>query len=267
MLQSTVGKPEFFNYDNSTTIVFLNERGAFPLRIIRGIDNLEAYYKSVSERRKVTLHSRADVPWLPINTAERRELYAAEEALVLGVALGYVVEVPGRSDLMVPMPERTVARDVTLTRNLARASVKLSREPRAVSAIRSSFARDRRAGLSARDIVTKLYVEFPMRLTALDFTDLQGFAEPWDQRVKPIVHRIRDNDPTLTSAYDEAFKPLEEDMQDLFKAAGEYLDPKSPDRGLVRYEGYYCSSVDCNAFYARYEDVSRVCERCGVERW
>ena len=266
-LQSTVGKPEFFNYDNATTVVFLNERGAFPLRIIRGVDNLEAYYKSVSERRKVTLHSRADVPWLPINSAERRELYAAEEAFVLGLALGYVQEVAGRRDLVVPMPERTVSRDVTLTRNLSRASVKLSREPRAVSAIRSSFNRDRRQGLSDREIVRKLYVEFPMRLTQLDFADLQGFVEPWDQRIKPIAHRIRDNDPALASAYDGEFKPLEEDMQDLFKATGEYLDPRDPDRGLVRHEGYYCSTIDCNAFYAHYEDVSRLCERCGAERW
>jgi hypothetical protein len=266
-LQSTVGKPEFFNYDNPTTVVFLNERGAFPLRIIRGVDNLEAYYKSVSERRKVTLHSRADVPWLPINTADRRELQDAEEALVLGLALGYVANVPGRADLVVPMPEGSVARDVTLTRGLSRASVKLSREPRAVSAIRAGFARDRRAGLSAREIVTRLYVEFPATLTKLDLVDIKGLAEPWNKRVKMIADRIRDNDPTLTSAYDEVFKPREEDMQHLFRVAGELVDPKNPERGVARSDGYYCSKVDCNASYGRYEDMGRKCERCGVERW
>lgn len=266
-LQATLGKPQFFDYDNPTTVIFLNERGAFPLRIIRGLDNLESYYKSVSEKRKVTLHSRADIPWLPINSAERRELYAAEEALVLGLALGYVQEVSGRKDLVLPMPERTVTRDVSLVRSLSRASVRLSREPHAVRAIKSNYMRSRRQGLSDREIVRKLYVEFPQRLTHLDFEDLKGFTNPWEQRVKPIVHRVRDNDPALAAAYDASFKPLEDDLQDMFKAAGEYLDPSDPGKGLVDHDGYYCSTPDCNAFYPAYETVSRVCERCEAERW
>lgn len=247
----------FEELDQTHLAVFLRERGAFALRLVRGIDTWRAHYEAeLSRGGGNILHARRDVDWLPIDERDRDRLERAKELFLVGVGLDLVKRgddtVTWRYDA--GSQDRDI-RPLVLPDSIDAAARRLRENGKTMDMLDAQIHRFTRSQGEEDAVIRALYETLLSRIPVLG---LKGLGLEPRRTAETILNGFIAKEPGLYEAYRRVYPPEPALRGRLLREEGDALG--SGARAPMR--GYYCDA--CNRFFGDTPD--RVPSRCPCGR-
>ena len=235
------------------TVIFCHDKGAFPLRIIRGLQDWKNLYDSVVGTQGYSFpFTRKDITFLAPHGFAIEEFYEAEELYLVGIAIDIIKrQISGENKICFTFQgERAPIKfepDIRKSTNL------VYNDHNVRTTLKSGVIRWLKE--NGVDIfIRKLFEDFKNRFKTLglEIPNSKNSDEAW-KRVEKVFTRHVSRKPVTLKAYIKAYPP-NFDLDFLIHKQGESIDGKY----YYPETGYYCDG--CNYHYGtKQSDVLAIC--------
>lgn len=247
----------FEELDEGHAAVLLRERGAFSLRLVRGLDTWRAHYDAELGRvHGNVLHARRDVDWLPIDERDRERLERARELFLVGLGLGLVVRGDdGTSFRYDPKSQDRDVRPITLPESISAAARRLRESTKTMDMLDAQIHQSTRSSGDEEALVRSLYETLLDRIPVLG---IKGLGLDPKRTAEGILNGFMAKEPRLYEAYRRVYPPEAQLRERLLREEGSPL----AGGGRAPLRGYYCDT--CNRLFG--DTVDKVPARCPCGR-
>jgi hypothetical protein len=247
----------FEELDEAHLAVLLRERGAFPLRLVRGIDAWRAHYEAELARpHGNVLHARRDVDWLPIDEQDRERLERARELFLVGIGLE-LIRRNGEVSAWRYEPETQdrEVRPLTLNDSVDASARRLRENLRTMDMLDAQIHRFTRSRDDEDAVIKRLYEDLLGRVGVLG---LSGLGPDPRRGAERILNGFILKEPGLYEAYRRVYPPEPMLRERLLREIGAPLSNGAP----APLAGYYCDA--CNRWFG--DGAEAVPARCACGR-
>lgn len=241
------------NLKDPYTVIFCHDRGAFPLRIIRGLGEWKNLYDNVIGKPGQPFpFTRKDVTFLAPHGFAIKDFHEAEELYLVGIAIDIIKkQISSEDKICFILPGDRAP--IKFEPDIRKATNIVYNDPNIRAILKSSITR----WLKERGeeiFIQKLFGDFKNRFKTLglEIPNTKNDDESWKQ-INRVFTRHVNRQPVLLTAYVKAYPP-DFDLEFLKHKEDEAIDGKY----YYPETGYYCD--ECNYHYgAKQSDVLAIC--------
>ncbi len=233
-------KEELYELPSRHQVIFLQERGAFPMRLISSLGSTSASRMAEIQSRR----TRADVLFTPLTINDRDELEKAEELVLVGIALAILkreTDEDGFPEFLLEDDQPVglhKAASSRFSRSLGTAALALYQHAPALRKLEAEIAKFRKDKKKGDAELVDRLAAFPGQLRTFG---LEGLTP---DQAKEILWRYLLRDQDLTRTYRQKF------LRDDDHARAEFIDPaKQPEGKKDPFVGYYCTNPACHYYF------------------
>jgi hypothetical protein len=249
---------ELYELPDPHQVIFLQERGAFPMRIIHSLGS-----KTLSRVSELLLtrRARADIAPIPLDISNREQLRKAEELLLVAIGLQILerVTVKGEIKFLLKGDEDRGLRssgEREYDSNFAKAALSLHLDISAWRVLENRVRAFRREPKYGDHAMIERLAGFPKQI---NYYGLEGITP---EQARVILDRYVKRDKDLLKIHDALFPLGAQEVPWI------QLDPgmqSKNDEKRVPFLGYYCR--DYMIFFgSSKEDIPRDCSECRLCR-